>query len=100
MTRPLDPFDFDDEDDDDAATVLMSGHKRALLREALRTPAPLDATVLDPTDESEVSARPASVEAPVVDEDTRTTRIVVLMCMAVLMVAVAMSSYAVLIARP
>ena len=43
MARSLDPFDFAGEDDEDAATVLMSGHQRHLLREVLKTPAPLSA---------------------------------------------------------
>jgi hypothetical protein len=100
MTRPLDPFDFELEDDDDAATVLMSGHQRALLREALRTPAPLDALVLDGKDESEAaSAGAAAVPLPVEEPDSRAARWVVLLSMAVLVVAVGMSSYAILMAR-
>ena len=100
MTRPLDPFDFDGEDDDDAATVLMSGHQRALLREALRTPAPLDAMVLEGKEESEAaSAAGVAVPATVDEPDSRTARWVVVLCMAVLVVAVGMSSYAILVAR-
>jgi len=98
MTRPLDPFDFDGEDDDDAATVLMSGHQRALLREVLRTPAPLDAMVLEES-ESEAAAPAAAVEVPIADEETSSSRWVVLICMVVLVVAVAMSSYSILLAR-
>jgi len=102
MTRPLDPFDFDGEDDEDQATVLMSGHQRALLSEALRTPAPLEALILEHgTDEADAPP-PAKVaaEAPVDDVGDRGSLWVVTICMAVLAVAVAMSSYAILVARP
>jgi hypothetical protein len=96
MTRPLDPFDFDIEDDEDAATVLMSGHQRHLLREALRTPAPLEATVLD-QEESEVA--PVVVDAPAVEDERDGSWWVVAICMVVLAVAVGPSSYSILVVR-
>lgn len=98
MTRPLDPFDFDGEDDDDAATVLMSGHQRHLLREALRTPAPLDAMVLEPNETSE-SAPAAAVQATVVEQESDGSRWVAVICVVVLAVAMAVSTYSVLVAR-
>jgi hypothetical protein len=65
MSRSLEPFDFA-EDDEDAATVLMSGHQRKLLREVLKTPAPLEAHVLEP----EADERPVRADvAAVVEED-------------------------------
>ena len=100
MTRPLDPFDFDGEDDDDAATVLMSGHQRHLLREALRTPAPLDAMVLDPKEESESApAAAVAVQATAVEEESDGSRWVAVICVVVLAVAMAVSTYSVLVAR-
>ena len=59
MARSLEPFDFA-EDDEDAATVLMSGHQRHLLREVLKTPAPLAAHLLEPEfdDDDEPEAAP------------------------------------------
>jgi hypothetical protein len=65
MSRSLEPFDFA-EDDEDAATVLMSGHQRHLLREVLRTPAPLEAHLLEPQD----SPEPAPEVADFEDEET------------------------------
>jgi hypothetical protein len=62
MARSLEPFDFAGEDDEDAATVLMSGHQRHLLREVLRTPAPLAAHVLDPQFDDDEPA-PAPVQS-------------------------------------
>src|SRR5687768_3453347 len=47
MARSLEPFDFAGEDDEDAATVLMYGHHHHLLREVLKTPAPLSSHVLE-----------------------------------------------------
>jgi hypothetical protein len=64
MSRSLEPFDFA-EDDEDAATVLMSGHQRKLLREVLKTPAPLEAHVLEPAEHDQ----PAATGAAVVEEE-------------------------------
>jgi len=63
MARSLEPFDFAGEDDEDAATVLMSGHQRHLLREVLKTPAPLAAHLLESQAESEHA--PVKMAAPV-----------------------------------
>jgi hypothetical protein len=76
MARSLEPFDFAGEDDEDAATVLMSGHQRHLLREVLKTPAPLAARLVDSQPEAELApvktASPRAAE--VVEEEVEGPR--------------------------